>query len=412
MNPRVPYIACGYVARETLAAIGIAFAFFFGLFFVNQLLLMADDILRRGIDLWSVARLVWYSLPAIVALAVPFATLVGTLMAVGRLSSDSEITAFRAGGLRTLVLFAPIALLALALSVVSFIANDILLPVGTLNFGRLYRQLLYANPALELDANSVRRYQDSVLVTGDVSPGRIDDFVVIDTDSQGNGRVIVADRANLSDSPDETAIVLQLANVLSHTREGPQRYQMVRAERMNYNLLLEEITVAIREPGPREMSSRDLGRQIDTLAEDFAGEQRQFSRDRAVQAAALVLGVADGQSSEQLQPRIDRLTQHTAPEHLQLRIHRLEYHKKFSIPFSAFAFVILAFPIGLFRARSGRGVGFMIGLVLAFCFWVMLFMGQTFGTQRANISPVLAMWLPNIVFVLAGIGVFVFRRRV
>lgn len=412
MKSRVPLIVFGYVTREALASIGIAFAFFFGLFFVNQLLLMADDILRRGIDVWSVVRLVWFSLPAIVALSVPFATLVGTLMAVGRLSSDSEITAFRAGGLPTRTLFVPIAVLAVVLSIVSFIANDILLPAGTLNFGRLYRQLLYANPALELDENSVRRYQDSVLVTGEVSPGQIDDFVVIDSDSQGNERVIVADRANLSDSPDETAIVLQLSNVISHTRESTQGYQLIQAERMNYNILLQDITVAIRNPGPREMSSRDLGREIDVLAEDFAVERQQFAQDQVVQEAALLLGVADGAPAEQLQPRIDRLTQQTAPQHRRLRIHRLEYHKKFSIPFSAFAFVVLAFPVGLFRARSGRGVGFMIGLVLAFLFWAMLFLGQTFGTQRPNVSPVLAMWLPNLVFVAAGVAVFAARRRV
>ena len=73
-----------YVAREFLLSFSVAFLFFFFVFFVNQMLLMAEQVLTKRVGAWQVFLLVLYSLPAIVALSFPFASLVGALMAVGR----------------------------------------------------------------------------------------------------------------------------------------------------------------------------------------------------------------------------------------------------------------------------------------------------------------------------------------
>ena len=144
MNP----LMFRYVGGEFLLSFLVAFAFFFFMFFINQLLLLAEDILQKDVPFSAVVRLIVYSVPSIIALSVPFATLVGSLMAVGRLSGDNEIVAFRAAGFPLTRLFSPVLVLAVLLSITSFLINDVLLPLGTLNFGRLYRELLYANPAL------------------------------------------------------------------------------------------------------------------------------------------------------------------------------------------------------------------------------------------------------------------------
>ncbi len=160
---RISYL---YITQEFIFSFLVAFLFFFGIFFVNQLLLLAEDILTRNVPLGAVLRLILYSLPSIVALSFPFGALVGSLMAVGRLVGNNEIQAFQASGVPTGRIFAPIAALGLVLSLGSFVMNDYLLPLGTLNFGRLYRELLYANPELELEPYSIRRYQDSTIITG------------------------------------------------------------------------------------------------------------------------------------------------------------------------------------------------------------------------------------------------------
>jgi len=92
-----------------------------------------------------------------------------------------------------------------------------------------------------------------------------------------------------------------------------------------------------------------------------------------------------------------------------LKLHQLEFHKKFSIPFSCLVFVLFAFPTGMLARRSGRAVGFALGLLVSTLYWGMLFVGQTLGI-RLQFPPLLAMWLPNAVILAAG-GVLLAWRR-
>jgi lipopolysaccharide export system permease protein len=412
-----PSRAFRYIAGEFIVSFVVSFAFFFFVFFVNQLLLLAEDILQKDVPFFAVMRLVFFSLPSIIALSVPFATLVGTLMAVGRLSADNEIVALRASGFSLKRIFTPVLVLALILSGISFVVNDILLPQGTLNFGQLYRELLYANPALELDPHSVKRYQEDTLVTGSVSPGVLEQFVILDTDGQGHRRIIAAREARLVREGDPNTIGLELRDVVTHSAEAGLDHNYSTAEIMRYNILLEDITVALRSPGPREMSVRDVQRAIEEKRSEFDPRYSAWRSELALESARLGILAAEvaqnqrdpataAEASREVSRRVRQ-----QPYDRSLQIYRLEYHKKYSIPFAALSFVFIAFPLGLFSKRSGRGVGFGIGLLIATSYWALLIGGQTFGSQRSDISPALAMWLPNILFLVVGVAVFVKRMR-
>jgi lipopolysaccharide export system permease protein len=404
-----------YVGGEFILSFLVSFAFFFFMFFVNQLLLLAEDILQKDVPFFDVALLIVYSVPSIIALSVPFATLVGTLMAVGRLSADNEIVALRAAGFPLPKIFSPILTLAIVLSLLSFVVNDYLLPMGTLNFGRLYRELLYANPALELEPYTVKRYQEDTLITGGVRPGYIDNFAIIDTDAQGHRRVITARSAELLREGAPNTISLSLSDVTALSTVSSDEYNYSVAGRMRYNILLEDITVALRTPGPREMSARDVKTVIGEKEAALKTRTRDWEREYALRSADAqmawlsVLKTGTGKDrAVQVSEEVDRIATQK-PTDRSLQVYRLEYHKKFSIPFAAVSFVVLAFPLGLYSRRSGRGVGFGIGLLVATVYWAMLIGGQTFGTQRPNISPAAAMWAPNILFF--AIGAVIFLRR-
>jgi lipopolysaccharide export system permease protein len=411
----IPTVMFRYIGTEFLLSFLVAFAFFFFMFFINQLLLLAEDILQKDVPLGQVLLLILYSVPAIIALSVPFAVLVGTLMAVGRLSGDNEIVALRASGFPLHQIFSPVLLLAVVLSALSFVVNDYLLPLGTLNFGRLYRELLYANPALELEPYAVKRYQDDTLITGGVSPGRIDDFIIIDTDGQGKRRIITSDSAELLREGDPNTIGLFLEEVTALSAVGPEDYTYSYAGSMQYNILLQDITVALRTPGPREMSARDVRTAIEEKEDIHRARLAEWEREGATRTLELSFATMNAVDDPSRLTEVQRIAEELRrfesqrPFDRTLQVYRLEYHKKFSIPFAAVSFVILAFPLGLYSRRSGRGVGFGIGLLIATIYWAMLIGGQTFGTQRPNVPPAAAMWAPNVLFFLTG-TVVLFRR--
>ena len=83
-----------YVGREYLLAFVVAFLFFFFLFFLNQILVMAEEIFSKKVAFWDVVKLILYSLPVVIAFSFPFGSLVGALMSIGRLASENELLAF------------------------------------------------------------------------------------------------------------------------------------------------------------------------------------------------------------------------------------------------------------------------------------------------------------------------------
>ncbi len=415
-----------YVLFEYLLSFLVAFLFFFFIFFVNQMLLLARDILLRDVAFFDVVRLIWFSLPSIVALSFPFGSLVGALMAVGRLSSDNEIIAVKAAGIPLARISLPLIGAGILLSLTSFVMNDYFLPVGTINFGALYRELLYANPALELEPFAVTRYQESVMITGAVDAGEIDRLIIIEQDDRGARRVILAGRAQFGGGADDV-ISLQLSNVFSQRVDARNRGQFdwLAAEEMQYNILLRDIAVSLRSPGPREMSSVDVYREILVKRAELAQRRNEHRRtiDRRRQELLeeyliLTERYQTGRPTSrewypELQRRLDAIERDAARPIVDrsLQIYEIEFHKKFAIPLACVVFAFFAFPIGLTTRRSGRAVGFGVGLLVSVAYWAMLIGGQTLGVQRPEISPVLAMWAPNLVILIAGVSVSVVRFR-
>ena len=93
-----------------------------------------------------------------------------------------------------------------------------------------------------------------------------------------------------------------------------------------------------------------------------------------------------------------------------LNMYKLEFFKKFSVPFSCLFFIIFAYPVGLFTKRSGRSVGFGIGVLVATFYWGMLFAGQTLGI-RLSFPAFPSMWLPNGVILVLGVTAFLVKAK-
>jgi lipopolysaccharide export system permease protein len=350
-------------------------------------------------------------------------------MAVGRLSSDNEIIAFRASGISHRVLFVPMLLLGIAFSVFSFVMNDYFLPLGTIRFGNLYRELLYSNPRLELEPHSVIRYRDSTLVTGNVDGEGIDDLVIIEAPEGGERRVISADEARLTEEgPAPGVLSLELEDVFSQQGRSGQGggYEYFSAASMVYNVLLRDITFSVRSPGPREMSSVDVYSVIREKRAELAERRRTHEASVARERSALYRDYlaasrmgAYGEGAErlpspsELDARLESLQRSDSRviRDRSLQIYWIEFHKKFSIPFACLAFTVFAFPVGLLTRRSGRSVGFAVGLMVAVVYWAMLIAGQTLGTQQLSYSAFLSMWAPNLLLLALGGVVRVVRRH-
>ncbi len=380
---------------------------------------MAQDILSKRVPFYQVALLVFYSLPAVIAMAAPFGALVGTLMTIGRLSSDNEILVMLTSGLSYLNIFIPAFVVGISISLISFFANDVLLPAGTIEFSRLYRKILFSTPALELESNSVKRFNDTVVVTGNVTGTSIDNVVIMDRTSEGERRIILANNAELKDAGIK-GLDLHLSDAFIQTSREISRenYDYASTSFLQYTVPQADFFEDNYSIGPREMSSKDVKKDIKSTE---AGLQSNMEK-RQVQSMNLTMKLEDvlrrgpensawntrrtlASNLTQEKDYISRIMQDRG-----LLIYRLEYYKKFSIPFGAFCFMFLAVPIGLLARKSGQTVGFIFGLIISFVYWALLLGGQNMGV-RLGFSAFWSMWMPNILAISVGSVLAIIRVR-
>jgi lipopolysaccharide export system permease protein len=350
-------------------------------------------------------------------MAAPFGALLGVVMTIGRLSSDNEVLVMLSSGLSYKNIFLPALGVGIFVSLISFFANDVLLPAGTVRFSRLYRRIIFSTPALELESNSVKRFRNTILVIGPVQGKTIDSMLIFDRTGEGERRVIIARRAELTDSG-TTRLSLDLYDSFIQSSKETVRedYDYSSASFLRYSVNQSDLWQTQSAIGPREMSSVDVRREI-KIKEEAVAVQIDDIRLRALSAGLslermLRVGPSHPDWNRRLRQQEDLLRElrniKERRRDRNLLIYRLEYYKKFSIPAGAFCLAFLSIPLGLFARKSGQVVGLLFGLLISVLYWALLLGGQNLG-MRLVYSPFWTMWCPNTL-ALAGGAVLCFIK--
>jgi lipopolysaccharide export system permease protein len=416
-----------YLIKELSFSFLVSFLFFFFVFFVNQLLLMANSILSKKIPIGDVLLIIFYAFPLILLFAVPFGALVGSLMAVARLSSDNEILALQACGVSLKRIFIPLFILSILLSLLSFFVNDYLIPASYLEHKKLYNKILYSNPQIELEPYSVKRFKklETTIVIGDVQQSLIHDIVIFDKNDKNESRIITADTAVVEVNKEQPDVIsLHMGKVFIQIIDPTDqtRFEYSFCDTLIYNILIKEFDVE-PVPTPLQKTTYDVWQVVVAKSrevEDMKKKEALKAKEILYTLAMEIRKTQDYfyQSKQWLAERkaeCERLWDDYIRQKIKkifnrdLQQYSLELHRKFAFPFACMFFMIFAFPIGLMARWSGRIVGFGIGLVISGIYWILLVVGHHIGF-RENYPPVLAMWLPN--FIVLCIGMIFYALRI
>jgi lipopolysaccharide export system permease protein len=83
-----------------------------------------------------------------------------------------------------------------------------------------------------------------------------------------------------------------------------------------------------------------------------------------------------------------------------------ELNSRFAFPFASLVFAVVAVPLGMQSRRSGKSAGFSTSIAVLLAYYVMQSFLRTLA-DKGTIPPVLALWLPNLLFL--GLGWFLLR---
>ena len=363
-----------YIVTEILGPLALGFLVYTFILLVRFLFQSAEMIIRRGLPSSIVGQLLLLTLPNIVVLTLPMSLLFGTLIAVGRLSSDSELIAMRACGVSLLSLYRPILLLSGVLTVLNTLLMVYVLPWGNNSLQQLRLEILTQTVSQQVEPRIFyEEWEGKVVYVFEVPPGSKrwkGVFLAEAIPASENNQITIADWGEVLVDQAGERVVLRLYNAIRHKVDlnAPDRYEISRHKRLD--LVLED--------------------------QFTSGQKAKLSVSKSVRE--LTLGELRGLRDDPT----------ATPE--QRNLARVEIHKKFSIPAACLVFGLFALPLGINNRRGGKASGFALSIGVLILYYVLLNNGEE-AARFGRIPAWLAMWSPNLLLSAAGLFLLLRRNR-
>ncbi len=332
------------------------------------------ELVRRvaesGLPAQVALQVLMLRLPGFLVLAFPMATLMATLLAYSRLSGSSELTALRSVGVGTTRMVIPALALALAMSLLTFLFNDFIVP----------RANLVASQTLEraLGKAVTNQSGDNILYS---RFGRVKDEENGDSVRQLT-QLFYARKFRNSTMQDVTLI--------DFSRMGQR--QMLMAEKGHWN-------------EAKAMWEFSDGRIVNVDEKTGSTTSARFDRylyplnQDPIEIAKLPTDVSTMTVGQAL--RAERL-QTEANNTKEARRLRVRIQEKFAFPAICLVFGLIGSSLGVRpHARTSRSQGFGISVLLIFGYYLMSFIVSSLGVT-GTLSPFLAAWLPVLVGLASG----------
>jgi lipopolysaccharide export system permease protein len=84
---------------------------------------------------------------------------------------------------------------------------------------------------------------------------------------------------------------------------------------------------------------------------------------------------------------------------------KIEKNKRFAYPFSTIILTVIGVSLSSRKRRGGIGLNIGLGIFLAFTY-IMFMQVTTVMSTNANVNPILAVWIPNLVYAFIALGLF------
>lgn len=357
-----------YVLREILPPTILALLVFTFILEIPPLMDVAEKLIAKGVSPGTIARIMATLLPQALGVTIPMALLVGLLMGLGRLSGDREAVALQACGVSLYRLLTP----ALALGGLGWAATAYVMIVALPDANQAYREITYNIIAARAESEVRPRvfYEDfpnMLLYVRDVptdGTGWTDVFLA-DTTNAIQPDVYVAARGRMLLDRDQRRVEVLLEEGTRHrvSPEAPDTYEILEFDRLAFGLDPETV---FPQSGPQR-GAREL-------------------------------------SIGELRAEASRLAEAGLPSHRPI----LELHKKFSIPVACLVFAVLGLALGVTNRKDSKLASFVLGIGVIFVYYIVMYVGEAMA-KGGLVSAHLAMWLPNIVLGLVGVGLLIVR---
>ena len=337
------------------------------------------ELVRRvaesGLPLTAAMQVLTLRLPSFLVLSFPMATLMATLLAFSRLSGSSELTALRSVGVSTQRMVVPALALALAMSLLTFVFNDLIVPRANLAATTSLERALGKAISTEKGSNIMySRFGKIAQEDGEKVKmlthifyarhhlrGEMRDVTILDFSRPGQRQMLTAETGLWNDQ--QAAWEFRNGRIIN-VDDDTGTTTSARFDRYSYPLSRDPLEVAKLPSDPSVM----------TVGQARTAERLQRQAGNAKEARRL----------------------------------RVRIQEKFAFPAICLVFGLIGSSLGVRpHSRTSRSQGFGISVLLIFGYYLMSFIFSSLGIT-GTLTPFLAAWLP--VFVGLGGGLALLRE--
>jgi len=341
------------------------------------------DLIRKivefGLPLFLALKVLFFSLPSFLVLSFPMAVLLSTLLAYGKLSSNSELLALKSLGIKTSRIISPAIALSIFMTGLTFYFNDNLVPASNKLAEVTLRAGIGSSFSSEQGKDNIMfsRY-GSRINAANKKPTKINTFLthifyaswyennimegvtVLDFSREDFQQILKAKTGKFDKK--SSSWIFSDGNIVSIDPSG-----------QTTNIQFKEYTYPFVE-GPLELAK-------------VPKDANEMTLKQAIQA-------------EKIYEKTGNLK--------EVRRIKVRIQEKFTLPFACLVFGLIGSSLGSkSNLRSSKSQGFGLSVILILIYYVMSFLFSSFGV-KGILPPVFAAWLP--VLISLGGGIYLLRK--
>ncbi len=436
-----------YMLRSFLSPFLYGMVVIIFVFTINYFIKQIPNLLSKDVSIFVIAELVALNLAWIVGLAIPISVLIATLMIFGKMSADNEITAMKASGYGLHQAMIPMIVFTIVLAYGNHRFNNDILPELNHKARQLLSDINMKKPSLSFK-EGVFSNQD-VIKDQRLQFKKIDNtsnwvygVTILDYASPEIFRTIIAEKALLGFSEEESQMILDLYTVEMHEVDSNMQSEYRRSRMDKYRMRIDVESAELERSGKEMRGDRE--KNIAQLKQDLEEREpriEQYKRSIVARVSGPVFNIdipdqetkdilsnltlEDFSLTERDMYEINKRLENPVIQAINSKSGlantirsdilfidsemkyknklMVEIHKKFSLPAACIIFVLIGAPLGVKARHGGLGVGGGLGLMFFFIYWTLIITGEQLS-DRGLMAPWLAMWWAN--FVVGSIGIW------
>ncbi|MDP4208574.1 MAG: LptF/LptG family permease [Bacteroidota bacterium] len=427
-----------------------------------------EDLAGKGLPLNVLAELMFYVAASLLPMALPLAILLASLMTMGNLGENYELTAMKASGISLQRIVAPLIIFNIFLSSFAFLFSNYALPYTNLKMMSLLWDITNQKPELQIKEGVFYNGITGISMrvgSKDYKTNLLHDIKIYDhTQNNGNTAVTVADSGRIKITTDKRYLVLTLYNGYNYreatgnnnlqNRPGTsnQPFQRDKFEKqvVHHSLLgfgLNRTDESLFKDHYRMKSLRQLNLGSDSLQKELNQRTNilynslitsQLFRSKPYRAE--VPHKADTTKNDSIKPKYvafytaydslnfnDRgtivsqaLTQardtkafitssftNTDDTDRKIRKYNIEWWRKFTLSAACLIFFFIGAPLGAIIRKGGLGMPVVISVLFFVLYYIVSLSGEKFAREGV-MPPHTGMWISSLI--LLPIGILLTRK--